>query len=229
MKHCCYETEKEFIYCVEDAEGMIYENLLADDWWTKADGNRFVKIYPLDTGWNDAWYLKPEYKKAITNNFARLGKSWIEGVFDWQKVLLSLAQMFVENNVEWYIFGNVSEAVRGVKINPHDIDIVVHTKDFYKLKDLTYDCVIEPFADYKGTWHVRYFGKLCIDGASIDIAADDEWNLESRFHPYDKAVWNGFDVYLEPLKLRYEVEIERERKDRIKVIEEFMKNNPSFA
>jgi len=98
MKFYCYETATEFIYCVEGAEGKVYENLRSDRYWTKID-DKFVKIYPMDTGWDDAWYLDQNYKQAVINNFARLGQSWIEGVFDWEKVLLRIAKIFAENGI----------------------------------------------------------------------------------------------------------------------------------
>ena len=222
MKCYCYETETQFIFCVENAEGEIYENLSTDRYWTKTDENKFIKSYPMDTGWDDAWYVIPEYKEAVMNNFARLGPSWLERVFDWKRVLLFLAQKFSENEIEWYIMGSVSEAVLGVGIKPHDIDIVVHTRDFYKVKDLFCEFVIEPLGDNKGNWLVRYFGKLCIDGASVDIAADDRMNIENCRHFYEKVSWNDYDIYIEPLQNRYKIEKQRDRKDRIKAIEAYM-------
>ena len=222
MKCYCYETETEFIFCVESAEGKIYENLQADRYWTKTDDKKFIKIYPMNTGWNDAWYLELEYKQAVINNFVRLGQSWIEGIFDWKNVLLFLVEKFTQNGIEWYILGSVSEAVLGVDIKPHDIDIAINTKDFYKVKNLFREYVIEPLGDNKGNWLVRFFGKLCIDGASVDIAADDKLNFENNQHLYEKVSWNDYDVFITPLQNRYEVEIQRDRKDRIKAIEEFM-------
>lgn len=40
MKCYCYETETEFIFCVEDAEKKIEDNLLAA-WWNKT-GDKFM-------------------------------------------------------------------------------------------------------------------------------------------------------------------------------------------
>lgn len=222
MKFYCYETEAEFVFCAEGAEGRIFDILNADRYWTKIDEGKFIKSYPMDTSWDDAWYLNPEYKEAVINNFTRLGQSWIEGVFDWKNVLSLLARMFKENEIEWYIIGSASEAVLGVDINPHDIDIAVHTRDFYKVKELSREYVIEPLGDNKGNWLVRYFGKLCVDGASVDIAADNKLNIENNREHYEKVSWNGYEVYITPLRERYEVEIQRDRKDRIKAIEEYM-------
>ena len=222
MKCYCYETENEFIFCVEDAEGRILDILNADQYWTKTDEGKFTKIYPMNTNWDDAWYLNFEYKEAVKNNFVRLGQSWIEGEFDWKNVLSLLAQIFKENEIEWYVIGSISEAILGVDINPHDLDIAVHTRDFYKVKDLSYNYVIEPLGDNKGNWLVRYFGKLCVNGASVDIAADNKLNIENNREHYEKVSWNGYEIYITPLRERYDVEIQRNRKDRIKAIEEYI-------
>lgn len=222
MKFHCYETETEFVFCVEGARGRVLDVLAADRYWTKVGEAEFIKTYPMDTKWDDAWYLDPEYKEAVKANFARLGESWIAGVFDWEGVLSLLARLFVEHDVEWYILGSASEAVLGVDVNPHDLDIAVHTRDFYKVKGLTRDLVVEPLGDNKGGWLVRYFGKLCVDGASVDIAADDKLNIDNNQDLYEKVSWNGYEVYVTPLSQRYEVEVQRGRRDRIRAIEEFM-------
>ena len=223
MKCYCYETETEFVYCVENAQGSIRDSLCADRYWSETTDGKFVKKYPLNTGFDDAWYLDAEYKETVKRNFARLGKEWIEGIFDWRHVLNELAQAFSENDIEWYILGSASEAVLGVDITPHDIDIAVHTKDFYKAKALFRGHVIEPLSDNHGSWLVRYFGKLCLGGACVDVAADEKLNRENNPGQYEKATWNGYVVYITPLKERYETEKQRNRKGRIKAIEEFMK------
>ncbi len=217
MKCYCYETETDFVLCVEDA-GMDYEEKILHAWYKKTD-KRFLKIYPKNI--EDGGVCE-EDKALIKRNFARLGQSMFEGVFDWQNILLLLAQKFSENGIEWYLFGSTSEALLGVNIKPNDMDIIVHTRDFYKVKSLFSDYVVEPFGDNKGTWIVRYFGRLCLEGALIDIAADDKMNMENHQHQYEKVLWNGFEVFIEPLQDRYKVEISRNRIDRIKAIEKYM-------
>jgi hypothetical protein len=216
MKCYCYETETEFIFCVEDAD-MKFEDNLQAAWWKKTD-KKFIKAYPkeMDDG------VDAKDKELVKRNFARLGQSMFEGVFDWEKVLLLLAQKFSDNGIEWYIIGSTSEAVLGVNIKPHDIDIIVHTRDFYKVKSIFPDYVVEPFVDNKGTWIVRYFGRICLDGAIVDIAADEGMNLERHQHQYDKVSWNGFDIFIEPLQVRYQTELNRNREERIMAIEEYM-------
>src|SRR5690554_6518442 len=153
MKCYCYETETQFVFCVEDMDETLEDNLLAA--WFKKTDKGFIKIYNKEMESNG---VNTEDKELVKRNFALLGQSMFEGIFDWQNVLLLLAQKFVDNGIEWYIIGSVSEAVRGVNIKPHDIDIIVHTRDFFKVKSIFSEYVVEPFLDNKGTWLVRYFG-----------------------------------------------------------------------
>jgi len=179
-------------------------------------------------------------KELINNNFSRSGQAMFESSlsgFDWKKPLELLARKFNENKIEWYIVGSVGDALCGVDIKPFDIDIVVHTRDYFKAKDICYynftDSVIAPFTDNQDICPLRYFGRLFLAGAMIDVAAADEtWNLESRqqgfgrftnpISGYEKALWSGYDVYLESLQLRHQIEIARNRKDRIKAFEKYM-------
>jgi predicted nucleotidyltransferase len=144
-----------------------------------------------------------------------------EGVFDWREALGSIAERFQDNGIEWYIIGSTSEAVLGVEVAPHDLDLIVQPKDFFRVKTLFADCVVEPFVDNQGTWLVRYFGRLCLAGAMVDIAADDKMNRDK--HQYDRVSWNGHQVYIEPLQARYQTELARERTERIAAIETYMK------
>jgi hypothetical protein len=56
----------------------------------------------------------------------------------------------------------------------------------------------------------------------IDIAADESMNIENGQHRYENFSWKGYDVFIEPLQFRYEVEKQRGRADRIKAIEAYM-------
>jgi len=219
MKCYCYDTESEFVFCVQDADPRL-EDVIQHAWFKKTDEG-FTKIYPNIEGNG----IGTEDKELISRNFARLGQSMFEGMlgFDWRNPLSLFAQKCLDNGIEWYIIGSISEAVLGVNIKPHDIDIIIHTRDFFRVKNLFPDSVVEPFVDNKGTWLVRYFGRLCLAGALFDIAADEGMNLGN--HQYDRVSWNGYDVYIEPLHVRYQTEIKRKREDRIKAIETYMDNS----
>jgi len=217
MKCYCCEKDDNFILCVEDVE-VEHENIFQHAWFKKTD-TRFEKVYPMESGADKSWYKNTDDKERIKSNFSRLGQSMFSGVFHWNSVMMTLAQAFFENSVEWYIFGSSCEMVRGINITPNDIDIIIHTRNFYKVKELFPDNVVEPFVDNNGTWLVRYFGRLCIGGAIVDIVADEKMNREN--HHYDSLSLNGFSVYAEPFETRYALEKERGRAERLKAMEEW--------
>ena len=221
LKCYFYERDDHFILCVENAQPK-HEDMILHAWFEKTDTG-YEKVYPMESGVDQLWYKNIEDRELIKNNFARLGPSMFGGVFDWSSVMTALAQRFAENGVEWYIFGSSCEAVRGMSVTPNDIDIIVHTKDFYKVKELFPDHIVEPFVDNKGTWLIRYFGRLCINGAIIDIVADEKMNKEN--HCYERLSWNGYDVFAEPFKTRYALEKKRGRADRLHAMEEWKRKS----
>lgn len=211
MNCYCYETDSEFVLCVEDVESM-YENNVQAAYYAKEE-EKFQKTYPKNI----------EDKELIKKNFSRLGESMFTGNGNWQDVLLKFAKKCYYNNIEWYITGSISESVVGVKINPHDIDIVIHVKDFFRIKEIFSEYVVEPFFDHRENWVLRYFGRLCFDGVMIDVVADDRMNKEN--HTYVPVVWNGYNLNVEPLQTRYQIEIHRGRKGRVQAIEAYLRQN----
>lgn len=208
MKCYCCETETEFLLCVEDVKEKYVDNVKAA--WFKKDKDKFLKSYPKTV----------TEKELIKKNFERLGESMFLNSGDWKNALLTFAKKSSENKIKWYITGSVSEAVSRVDVKPHDIDIVIHERDFFKVKDVFGDFLVEPFVDNNGTWVVRYFGRLCIDGVMIDVVADEKRNEENYF--YEPIQWNGYTLKVEPLQVRYEIELQRDRKDRIHAIQKYM-------
>jgi len=246
MKCYCYETDSAFIFCVEEVQNAQLEDVIQHMAWRKSDG-KFLLSYPHSA------FSDQREKELISGNFSLLGQAMFEASlsgFDWKKPLEMLAQKFNENGIEWYVVGSVGDALRGVDVQPGDMDIVVHTRDYYRAKHACYhnfpDSVIAPFNGSQDICPskyfdnplqyfinpLQYFGRLFFAGAMIDVAADEIWNLESRqqgyygfsnlISKYEKVSWNGYDLYVESLQLRRQIEIARNRADRIKAFEEYM-------
>jgi hypothetical protein len=208
MKCYCVETNDKFTFIVENVDKEFIENI--EHAWFKLDNDKYIKEYP--NNFDD--------KEIIKNNFQRLGEEMFQSRGDWKKSLQLLAKKCSENNIEWYITGSISEAVMGVDIIPHDIDFITHERDFYKVKELFIDYIVEPFVDNKGTWVVQYFGRICINGVMVDVAADKKMNSEN--YDYKKILWEGYLLNIEQLEKRYEIEKQRNRIERINKIKEYM-------
>ena len=221
MKCCCYETDSAFTFCVEDVENAQLEDGITHMGLKKTDG-KFIMSYPQHE-------FDSRDKELVSKNFIRLGQSMFESMLsrvDWEKPLELVTQKFNKNGIEWYIVGSICDVVRGIAVKPFDIDIVVHTRDYRKAKEICYsifsDSVTFPFQENQKRCPLRSYGQLFLAGAWIEIAADKSWNLENRQSEYEKTVWRGYNVCMETLQHRYNVEIARNRTDRIKALSELM-------
>ena len=249
MKSYCYETDSAFIFSVEDVKNLQLENVIQHMGWRKID-EKFHLSYPQGV------FSDQREKELVCKNFSRLGQVMFERMLsgiDWKTPLEMLAQKFNEAGIEWYIVGSAGDALHGVKVQPFDIDIVVHTNDYYKAKDICYfyfsDSIIAPFTGSEEISPSRYsenpveyfinplqyFGRMFLAGAMIEVTADEIWDLESRqpghknavwrgyeHSEYEKFVWRGYSIYLESIQHRYQIEVARNRQERIKAFEEYM-------
>jgi hypothetical protein len=244
MKCYCYETDSAVIFCVEDVENAQLENVIQHKAWKKT-GDKFLMSFPQSV------FSNQREKELISSNFSRLGQAIFESSLsgiEWEKPLEMVTQKLNENGIEWYIVGSVCDTLRGINVTPSDIDIVILTRDYYKAKDVCYlnfpDSVIAPFMGNQDPRYfvssLKYFGRLFLAGAMIEVAADEIWDLESRHTEHKKAVWRGYEhseyekvvwrgrnIYLESLQHRYQIERARNREDKIKAFEEYMNQKNS--
>ena len=195
--------------------------------WFEAVGEAYEKHYPLEAGADDTWYRDLAYVEQVGRNFAELGPEMFERRFDWEASMLELARRLDTAGIEWAILGSVSEAVQGALVSPHDLDIVVDTEDFGRTKQLLADVTVEPFVDNKGNWLVRYFGRLCVLGAMVDLVADEKMNPSTAVERYVAVSWRGLELRVEPLAVRLAVEQQRGRSDRIRAIEDVLECSQS--
>lgn len=218
----CYETDSEFIFSVEKVENAQLEKFVRYKGWNKTD-DKLLMQYPQHM------FANVSEKDLISSNFSRLGQALFESGllgFDWEKPLELLAQKFKENGIEWYLIGSASDAVRGIDVKPSDIDIVIHTSDYPKVKNIFYshfsDSIISPFSDNHGLFPLQYVARTFLAGALFEIAADKKWDMGNRHPIYEKISWHGYNFYVEALELRYRIELGRKREDRVKAIEAYL-------
>ncbi len=216
MKCYCIENDDRFIFCVENAEKEYIKNI--ETAWFRLDNGKYIKDYSNNF----------EDKEIVKNNFPKLGEELFKSKGNWKEALQLFAKKCSENNIEWYIVGSISETLRGVEINPKDIDIVVSEENYLKIRDLFLDCLIEvlplpkdkPFP-WMRFWPILHFGRFCINGILFEVVADEHRDKESQ--NFDEIMWEGYLLNIEKLERRYETEKQRNRTERIKKIEDYMK------
>ena len=149
--------------------------------------------------------------ETIMSNFKRLAPDMF-GKGNWEKALLHLAKICKDNNIIWFLAGSGCDAVRGVNVLPHDLDVEIKSSDWEKAEKVFGEYIVEPFINTKG-WVREYFGRLVVEGTQIDMVSDKRYDLLQ--HDYEPYTWNGYNLWLEPFMSRFRIEIERGRRERI--------------
>ncbi|NLM11917.1 MAG: hypothetical protein GX213_14335 [Clostridiaceae bacterium] len=150
----------------------------------------------------------------------------------WEDALLDFINKVEGTDIDWWLTGSCATCLRGIDVQPHDIDIMLSSKDIDIINDIFGDYIVEPIRSSKG-WVVNYFGVLFI-GARIDLAFDPEDFVDNPepvdFGPYaiknlEEINWKGKIVKIPPLNLQLQVNKRRGRNDRVRAIEDYMNSN----
>lgn len=222
------------IYFTEDEQSLYfrvaeftqeYENVLKSSYYTFDENGCFKKF---NKSIDNIEQVKVNFASFAEEMFAQQG--YFKPVL-WEDALLAFIEKVREQDIDWWLTGSCATCVRGINIEPHDVDIMLNSKDIDKIKNIFRDYIVEPIIDSKG-WVVDYFGVLFM-GARIDLAFDPaEWvdsQGKADFGPYasnhlEEIVWKGNIIKVPPIELQLDANRNRERFDRVKAIEDFLKN-----
>ena len=183
----------------------------------------FYKVYP-------ASYPGIE---GIRQNFVHYGQTMFDqlGYFapnPWKKGLLTFIERVAGRQLNWWLTGSCAVCLRGIPLQPHDVDIMVDSADISAIMEIFKDDIFEPILGTDG-WVTKDFGVLFL-GCRIDIASDPADCMDDPepvdCGPFAKAhletiIWQGHAVKIPPLALSIAVNKRRERWDRVKLMEDF--------
>lgn len=175
--------------------------------YKKQDG-AFMKEFQGD-------FLKTE---QIIKNFDRLMPNAF-GEGEWENALLEFARICKERGIIWYLTGSACDAVRGIDVRPHDLDVEIFSKDWDKAQEALSDYIVEPFIETKG-WARDYFGRIVVANTLVDVVADEKYDFPN--YAYEPFEWKGYTLWLETFMSRYNTEKQRERLERIEAFEHYI-------
>lgn len=147
----------------------------------------------------------------------------------WKSGLTNFCTMVQDSTINWWLTGSCATCIRGIEINPHDIDIMIDSQSIAETTEIFKDYLIEPIVSTDG-WVTKDFGVLFMD-VRIDIASDPTPRLDepepADCGPYalkhlEVIEWNNVQIKVPPLDLQLRVNKKRGREDRVKKIEEFL-------
>ncbi|MCC5909400.1 MAG: hypothetical protein JJT76_03055 [Clostridiaceae bacterium] len=223
MKVLFEERGDSVIFRVYDFDSK-YEKILKMCYY-EFDANSYIKKFPKNT--KNLKKIQTHYSNNFKEMFDQLG--YFRPI-PWQKALLQFIEKVQEKQINWWLTGSCAACIRGITLNPHDIDIMVDSEDINKINEVFKDYIIEPIIDTNG-WLTKEFGVIFLH-ARIDIASDPQTCLDDPepvdCGPYARAnleeiLWNGHLIKVPPVNLQLNVNKRRGRLDRVKLIQEFIK------
>ena len=218
-----------------ESDQVTFRLTNVDSWIEKAlrmcfyeqEGDAFVKRFPADT---------PDLDRIMAHYEAHAEEMFLQLVYQrpvpWEDGLRRFLGRARDTGIRWWLTGSCATCLRGVDLDPHDVDIMVDSQDVARIREVFRDVVIEPIIDTNG-WLTKDFGVL-FDACRIDIASDPQACLDDPepvdCGPYaqvnlETIEWEGFRVPVPPVELQLNANRRRERHDRVQRIEAHMARN----
>jgi hypothetical protein len=188
-------------------------------------GDEWGRAYPVDS---------PHMELAWGNFTGRIEAMLRQGAHldpvPWRAALRALCQRTQGSGVDWWLTGSAALAVRGVSLQPGDLDLVCSVTDVRRLGDLLADVLIEPVAPsvnesegWISDWWGRAFCHARIEWvAGVRAHADDpepsEFGAVAAAR-LETVSWEQWQIRLPPLSLQRAVSHRRGLSSRVAAID----------
>lgn len=196
-----------------------YDDVLRQCFW-QHDDRGWYRPYPAGARYLDR--IMPYFAANAERMFSQL--AYFEPI-PWQDALLAFADRVSGTEIDWWLTGSCAACIRGVPLDPHDVDIMIDSRCATAVADRFADVLIEPIVD-TGGWLTKDFGVLFWH-ARIDIASDPAAVLDdpepADCGPYarrhlEEVRWRDRTFRIPPLALQAAVNQRRGRLDRAALI-----------
>lgn len=190
----------------------------------QSDGDSYIKKFSKDI--KNIEKIKLNYQKHAEEMFSQLG--YFRPI-PWERALLEFLKRVEGTKIDWWLTGSCAACLRGIALNPHDVDIMIDSKDVEKVSEVFAGYIVEPIVDTMG-WLTKDFGVIFLH-ARIDIASDPHPCLDEPepidCGPYarknlEELIWNGYKINVPPLHLQLNANKRRKRTHRVKLIEKYI-------
>jgi hypothetical protein len=216
------------VRCLRDADGdrLVVETdetafrLALNDLFFEENDGRHVKRFPTGSVSDDIFRRFQAQLEPLLRQTARLEP------IPWQTALRETAHRLDAVGVDWWLTGSAALAVRGVDLEPRDLDLVVSDDGAAAASAAFDDALIEPTVA-ADNWFCRWFGRAWVGArvewvggvtAVADEPAPTDFGLVAAAS-LDAVRWGGLTIRVPPLKLQRAVSERRGLLDRVRLID----------
>ena len=205
-----------YAFFAENVDEKYWDYFKENLWWQI--GNSFTKSYDNVKDF--------EY---CADNFTRYGETAIKQQLKilatpWKKALNLFITEINKTGVNWYVHGSTAMALWGIDVAPKDVNIIIpNYSDFDKVRNHLYKFAIRPIERCEN-WLMSGLGEIFME-AVIGVTFH---NIE--LEPYDmkrlgKVIYNGMEVHVSSLEMLRHDNMNYNRPERVKLIEEKIREN----
>lgn len=120
-----------------------------------------------------------------------------------------------DSDITWSISGSTGLTLRGVDVNPKDIDIIVDAEDVFEVEKKLSEFLVEGVEYSESEKFRSYFGRFEIESIEVEIMGDLEKKVDGRWQgPVDVEECTGEievrDMTLPVFKLEAEAKAYKE-------------------
>ncbi len=205
-----------YAYYAEDVDEKYWHYFKDGCWWQL--GSSFIKTYD-----NVADF------QFCADNFTKNGEIFIKQclkIIDapWKKALDLFMEKIKEANVPWYIHGSAAMALWDIDVKPRNLDIIIpNASDFDKVRAVFYKFAILPIQRCDN-WIMSGGGDIFLE-APISIYFNNKELEPFDMNTLHKINYNGTEIYISTLNMLKQDNTFYGRPDRVKLIEEKIKQN----
>lgn len=150
----------------------------------------------------------------------------------WESALVEVLRRIDRTSLDWWLTGSAALAIRGVDVEPRDIDLIVDDAGARALGELLLDGLIEPVIQAQD-WISRWWGRAFLhariewaggvsERADLPVPGDVGPTAARRL---EKVVWRGRQIRVPPLELHLVVSERRGLSDRATRIRRFLETS----
>jgi len=205
-----------YAYFAEDVDEKYWNYFKENLWWQI--GNNFVKSFDNVKDF-----------EFCADNFTKYGETAIKQQLKiikapWKKALDLFISEIKKLGVDWYIHGSAAMALWGIDVEPKDVNIIISNySDFDKVRNHFYKYAIRPIERCEN-WLMSGYGEIFME-AVIGISFHNKELEPLDMSKLGKIDYNGTEVYVSSLEMLRQDNINYNRFDRVKAIEEKIKQS----